>query len=354
MNGPERSGIEARIRGPRSVAGDSAPLDRQRSDPEPDGRVEDRPDVSVIVVSYQCRDDVQRCLASVARESEGLQAEVFVVDNASADGTVELVAAEFPQARVIANDRNLGFAAANNEALVEATGRYLFLLNPDAELAPGALTELVSVMDANSQVAACGPKLLNRDGSVQYSIRRFPSLTNALFETLFLHRVFRGLTARFGEVVSDERSYDSRHPVEWLSGAAMFVRRETVEQVGPLDDSFFLFAEEVDWFKRMADAGLIVWYVPSASVTHRDSEGGVNASLIGQGLYARSQYWRKHAGPVRAWIARALLVTYLALRIALWRVISLTRREQGMQQYRAYRRGLSDFLQGRTLAGGGA
>jgi len=174
-------------------------------------------------------------------------------------------------------------------------------------------------------------------------------LTNAAFETFFLHRVLTRLTSRFGEVVFDTREYGFAHPVDWLSGAAMFVRRETVDLVGLMDESFFLFAEEIDWFKRMRDAGVEVWFLSDAESFHRDSDGGVSAELAGQNAYARGQYWRKHAGPLKALVAWWLLVTYMALRVFVWWVVRLRGGDFANHQYDAYKRGLSDMLAGRSL-----
>jgi hypothetical protein len=307
-------------------------------------------DVSIVVVSYECRDDLELCLRSIDEHREGVAVDVSVVDNCSSDGTQEMVAERFSHVALIANDRNLGFATANNQALHDVGGRFVFLLNPDAVLMPGALRELVAFMDSHPEVGAVGPKLLNRDGSLQHSVRRFPSLMGAAFETLFLHRLIPTLTSRFGEVVLDEAEYERAHPVEWVSGAAMFVRLEVLDRVGLLDESFFLFAEEVDWFKRMHDAGVSVWFVPDATVQHRDNAGGINPHLLGQSLWARRQYWAKHAGPFKARAAHGLLAAFVVLRVVLWWLLSLGGSASAKKQYQAYRQGLSDMLAERSLS----
>ena len=310
-------------------------------------------DVSVVIVSYEGREDLERCLTAVQDDSTELDVEVFVVDNASTDGSQAMVAEMFPSVALIVNEHNLGFSAANNQALRRYSGRYAFLLNPDAFLTPGALNRLVTFMDEHPAVGASGPKLLNRDGSLQCSIRRFPSLKNAAFETFFLQHLVPGLTSRYGEVVVDARAYVRPHAVEWLSGAAMFVRRDTIDRVGMMDESFFLFAEEIDWFKRMHDAGIQVWFDPEAIAFHRDSEGGVNPNLVGQNAYARDQYWNKHSGRSRAFIARCLLVAYMSLRLVVWLLVGLSGTEHSKKQFLAYRRGLSDLFARRSLAPGG-
>jgi GT2 family glycosyltransferase len=291
-----------------------------------------------------------QCLAALAQDSPTITREVFVVDNASHDGTVEAVEREFRDVAVIANERNLGFAAANNAALLIARGRYMFLLNPDAFMQGSGLETLTAFMDEHPEVAASAPMLLNRDGSLQYSVRNFPSLSNALFECLFLHRAFPSLTAHFGEMVFDPQAYAYAHPVDWVSGAAMFVRRETVEEVGPLDERFFLFGEEIDWFKSMNEAGCAVWFVPEARVMHRDDKRGQNRRLIGQSMYGRIQYWRKHEGPLQATVARALLVFYLASRWMVWAIKAVIRSgEFAAVQREAYAQGLRDVLRDSSL-----
>jgi N-acetylglucosaminyl-diphospho-decaprenol L-rhamnosyltransferase len=307
-------------------------------------------DVAIVVVSYECRDDLELCLRSIDEHRGDSAVDVYVIDNCSSDGTQEMVTEHFSHVTLIANDCNVGFATANNQALHDVRSRFVFLLNPDAVLMLGALGELVAFMDSHPEVGAVGPKLLNRDGSLQHSIRRFPSLTSAAFEALFLHRLIPGLTSRFGEVVLNEAEYDRAHPVEWVSGAAMFVRSEVLDRVGLLDESFFLFAEEVDWFKRMHDARVPVWFVPDAVVQHRDSAGGVNPNLVGQSLWARRQYWAKHAGLFRASAAHGLLVVFVVLRVVLWGLLALGGSASAKKQYRAYRRGFRDMLAGRSLS----
>ena len=303
-------------------------------------------DVSVITVSYHCQDDVLRCLASIDAAAAGLSVEVFVVDNASRDGTVESVAKAFPSTVVLENEENLGFSAANNRALARARGNYLLLLNPDAWLEPSSLRQLVGFMKDRPEVGLVGPRTLNPDESLQYSLRNFPSVVNALFEALLLNRVSSGLSARLGEVIYDPRAYESSHPVDWVNGAAMFVRREVLERVGGLDEDFFLYAEEIDWQKRMHDAGVPIWYVSDAVVHHREFNDGQSSRLIGQNIYAREQYWRKHGGRFKAFSARWILGMFLATRLVVWTVRSLWRDEWACKQRAAYGLGLRQLITG--------
>lgn len=305
--------------------------------------------VSVVIVSYRCLDDLHRCLDSVYRESKGIEVDVTVVDNASGDGTDVMVRSCFPEVAFIENDTNVGFAAANNQALTHIRGRFAFLLNPDAQLAQGALSAMLEYMGSHPEIGVLAPLLLNSDGSIQHSIRRFPTIPSALFETLFLHRLLPALTSRVGEVVLDQRAYETTHPLEWASGAAMFVRREVIDAVGPLDADFFLFAEELDWFKRMHDQGVGMRFFPGAKVYHRHEADQLNPELTGQNAYARDQYWRKHATPLVAGTARSLLVASMGLRVAIWWAAARLGRGQAAARCVAYQRGLSDFLAGRTL-----
>lgn len=227
-------------------------------------------DLSIIIVSWNVRELLRRCLASVEASLQGrpdLEGEVFVVDNASADASVQMVAAEFPQVHLVANAENRGFAAANNQAMAASRGRYLLLLNPDTEVVGGALGTMVDYLETNPEVGVVGPKLLNADGSLQSSRRRFPTMATALVESTILQRYFprAGLLRRYYCLDQDD---DEVQDVDWLVGACLMVRRRAMEQVGPMDDQFFLYSEELDWCRRIRGAGWRVAYLPKARVVH--------------------------------------------------------------------------------------
>ena len=280
-------------------------------------------DVSVIIVSYNTRDLLRNCLASVGADSHDLRVEVFVVDNASADGSSDMVAGEFAWVRLVRNERNTGFAAANNIALREASGRYVVLLNPDTVVSRGALSELVRFMDTTPTAGYCGPQLLNADGSHQPSARRFPAVLTGTFSML-------GLSNRYPKsrhtldlhVLHGER----RHfPADWLTGACLMVRAAAIHEVGALDEGFFMYFEETDWCRRMASAGWGGWYVPSAEVVHL---GGRSVAHRGEvrpfsgdhpvhWVNSSRRYMRRHhgvAGMVLSETVQVLLYSLIWLR----------------------------------------
>lgn len=281
------------------------------------------PRVSVVTVSYECKADLLTMLGSLAECPSAAAVETLIADNASTDGTAEEISALYPDVKLIEVGYNSGFSVANNAAIAESVGEYVFLLNPDARVTPGCIDSLVRFMDSHPEVAAVGPKVLNPDMSLQYSIRNLPAIEVELFEALFLHRLFPGMTSDWGEMVVNKEAYRQARPVGWVSGAAMFVRRSAIEHVGVLDESFFLFCEEVDWFKRMHDAGLPVWFTPDAVVIHRDAKAVGSPRLAEIDTHSRRRYWAKHRTRFGAAVSALVLGLNLSLRYALWGVRAL-------------------------------
>ena len=233
-----------------------------------------RPSVNVIIVSYNVRPLLERCLESVFADADrtGVRVTVHVVDNASSDGSAEMVRRRFPYVRLTASRRNLGFAAANNLAMKEALNSptppdYFFLLNPDTEVREGAIETLLRFMEAHPQAGMCGPKLLYPDGRLQHSAFRFPGLGQLFLDLFPLHpRLMESrLNGRY-----PRRLYERGQPfaIDHPLGAAMMVRREAMEQVGFMDGGFFIYCEEIDWCIRMKRAGWGIFCVPAAEVVH--------------------------------------------------------------------------------------
>lgn len=266
------------------------------------------PDLSVIIVNWNVRDLLRRCLESVFASPFGGSLEVLVVDNASADGSGEMVRTEFPQVHLIANAENRGFPAANNQGLALARGRYILLLNPDTEVVGDALQAMVAFADAHPDVGVVGPQLLNPDGSVQSSRRRFPTLATALWESTWLQPYApRRLLERYYVL---DRPDDEIQDVDWVTGAALMVRREAVEEVGPLDEGFFMYSEELDWCRRFREAGWRVVYLPTARIVHhvgKSSEQVLPARHI-HFQTSKVRYFRKYHGPLAAEALRLFLL----------------------------------------------
>lgn len=253
-------------------------------------------DLSIVIVSYNTREMLRDCLNALPAATEGLTTETFVVDNVSQDGTVEMVAEAFPNVRLIANKENVGFSRGNNQALRLSAGQYVVLLNPDTEPEPGSLTTLVRYLETHPDVGAVGPKLLNTDGSLQTNGRRFPTPWREFLLHSGLWNLNPGYFDRKLEYGRDD--FDKEWETGFLTGACLMTRRNIMEQVGMLDEAFFMFYEEVEWCWRIHKAGWKIVYVPQARVVHH-LMGSVRPHL--QAMTARlfrssTIYYRKTAG----------------------------------------------------------
>ena len=285
-------------------------------------------DLSIVIVSWNVRDLLRQCLRSVLGHADvsaspgpvalgDHKAEVFVVDNASHDGSAEMVRNEFPMVTLLAEQRNLGFTAGNNVALRRCTGRYYLLLNPDTVVGDDAITAMVDYMDAHGDVGVVGPRLLYGDGRPQPSRRRFPRLRHALFESTLLEQWLPDNRWARHYRMADQPD-DIVQDVDWVTGACMMVRAAAVEQVGLLDEGFFMYSEELDWCRRIADAGWRVVYLPEPTVVHFEgrSSGQVSAK---RNIYFESskvRYFCRHEGRARAEILRIFLLVGYVFRMA--------------------------------------
>jgi GT2 family glycosyltransferase len=267
------------------------------------------PTLSIIIVSWNVAELLRECLRSVAENRGDLDLEVIVVDSASADNTVALISAEFPWVTLLAQSENVGFPRGNNIGLAAATGDTILLLNPDTEIMGDALTVMVDYLQQHPDIGLIGPQLLNPDGSHQSSRRRFPTVMTGLFESTWLQSLApRATMSRF---FATDLPDDATSDVDWVTGACMLTRRAVVAQVGVMDEAYFMYSEELDWCKRIKDAGWRVVYLPNASVVHhvgKSSEQAVTARHINFNR-AKLRYFRKHHG----------YLAYLILRVVIWK-----------------------------------
>lgn len=267
-------------------------------------------EVSAIVVTFNARDDIERCLESVRG------CELIVVDNGSSDGTPDLVRERFPEARLI-EQANRGLGAGWNTGMRAASGRWYLLLNADAWMVGDGVAGLVEALERNPRAAVAGPLLRNPDGTLQRSVRGFPTVWRLATEYLFLRKLAprtRALNAFYGGGFRHDREIEA----DFLMGACLLVRPEAVKEVGGLDERFFLFSEEVDWCFRFRREGWTVMFTPTAEAVH------VGGAAHG-GRFFREQvqghllFMAKHHGPRSARAARRLLSGSLALRGCLFR-----------------------------------
>ena len=344
------TGEQPRGGGQRSRAGESRPgrmwSEGSRpgeSPPEESPRDPDVPDLSIVIVSWNTRELLRSCLESIGASTGRLELEVWVVDNGSEDGTADMVQAEFPDVDLIRNDDNRGFAAANNQALRQATARHLLLLNPDTEVEPDALRiALESAEEWGTTVAA---RLLNPDGTLQHSCFRFPKLWVDFVEAVYLHHLIPpGIRGRL--LLGGYWSHDEAREVDWALGAFLLVSREALDAAGLLPEEYPLFGEDMAWCWRLRQAGYPVRYCPGARVVHHgnQSAGQLPPAWRIQKTHATKRiFLRERFGPVRSLLHRWVDVLGYTVRATLFTVMGLwSRRRRAMA--REYRRILSVVL----------
>ncbi len=272
--------------------------------------------LSIIIVNWNVRDLLRECLRSIEDEKGDLSLEIIVVDSASNDDSAAMVRSEFPSVHLIACTENVGFPRGNNIGLQEARGDYLLLLNPDTVIVDDALAVLVSYLQVNPDVGVVGPQLLNPDGSVQSSRRRFPTAATGFFESTWLEGLAPGILRRYYALdLPDDATAD----VDWLTGACIMVPRLAYEAVGGLDEGYFMYSEELDWCRRIKESGRRVVYYPAARVIHhvgKSSEQAVTARHINFNR-AKLRYFRKYHGRFMAAVLRVFLLAGYAWQIAL-------------------------------------
>lgn len=263
-------------------------------------------DLSIIIVSYNTKDLLRDCLLAVYRTVRGLSFEVVVVDNASADGSVEMVLVEFPNVRIISNDENLGFARANNQAIALVGGEFVLLLNSDAFLREHTIDKLIAYMREHPGVAVSGPKVLKVDGTLQSKGECFPYIVKSVIDLLRMATILgkEKLAELFPNYYWDE---NVSRPVDWLLGCCLMVRREVFDRVGLLSEAFFFYGEETEWCYRVRRAGYEVIYVADATVVH-----------IGEGSFLDERRQRRVDGMVlyyqkTAQIFRGIAITIITM-----------------------------------------
>jgi GT2 family glycosyltransferase len=283
-------------------------------------------DASIVIISFNTRDLLRECIQTVDRNSGDVAYETIVVDNASLDGSADMVMEEFPAVRLVRSPVNLGFGAANNRGFALARGRYVVLLNSDAFLHPHSLERAVQHMDANPQVGLSGGRLVEPDGSWQPSVRMFPSPLNEIL-TLTGFAAKYGNSRFFGRMDRTWADPLEPGPADWVPGAFTVVRREVLEQLEYFDERFFFYFEEIDLCRRVKAAGFSIWYWPDVVVTHlggksaQAAKGLANLTISSSGgqlnlWRMRSQllYYRKHHGAVGAWTTMMIETWWNRLR----------------------------------------
>jgi GT2 family glycosyltransferase len=272
--------------------------------------------VSIVVVTWNSKRFVDECFGSIRQDTCGLSAEIIAVDNASSDGTADLIAAHFPEVKLVRSRTNLGFPAANVAAIEMSRGRHIALVNPDAWVLPGCFRKLMDYMEANPRIGVLGPKMLNPDGSMQPSCFRAPSVWNEWCRALALDRTALNRLPLFGGRLMFDFAHDRTRDVDALNGCFLLVRRAAMEQVGLIDADYFMYGDDIDWCLRFRKAGWRVVFYPEAQAVHY---GGGASARVPVSSYlemqkANLQYWKKHHSRPGQWAYLASMWLHDSIR----------------------------------------
>ncbi len=286
--------------------------------------------ISAVIVSYNTRDLIKQCIDSI-RKDAGVSVEIIVVDNASEDGTQQMLREEYPDVHLIENPGNYGFAKANNIGFRASSGEFVFLVNSDTIIPENTFGALRDKMLADEKIGVLGPKLLFFDDSLQLSCKKFPSFKTVFNHAFFLHRLFPG-SYWWADEEMPASFYEKESEADVVSGAFMCVRRKALEAVGGLDESFFFYGEDVDWCRRFRVGGWKVVYTPDVWLYHL--EGG--SSKKNPGRYslllrkAKCQNIEKHSSVVGTILTKLMLITGNMIRLGLSLVLLPFRRKRAV------------------------
>jgi GT2 family glycosyltransferase len=275
-----------------------------RSDPE----VQKTAELSILIVSWNCKRMLADCLDSLRDQLSSYRHEIIVVDNASSDGTSEMIRRNYPDVVFLESGANLGFARGNNLALAVTHGKYIFLINPDVVVVSDCFRSMLQYLEEHREVGMMGPQIVGSDGGIQRSCMREPTLWNQLCRALALDR-FATRSRTFAGYLMGDFQHDAIREVEILNGCFWLVRREALQQVGPLDDRFWMYGEDLDWCRRFRAAGWKIVFFPEAQTVHYGGGSSKQASLFCYVQMQRAdlQYWRKYHGLLSCWCYWALL-----------------------------------------------
>ena len=265
-------------------------------------------DISVVIVSWNAKHFLEECLRALMDSPASRSTEIIVVDNGSTDGSPDMLEARYPQVRLIRSGQNLGFAKANNIGIRESMGRYVSLINSDVKILGNCLDPLADYLDQHPDVGNVGPRVLNRDMTLQSSCRRFPTLWNNFCEASGLSKAFRQSKFFSGEHML-YFPHDRELDINVLVGCFWMVRKEAFEVAGLLDEDFFIYAEDVDWCRRCWNAGWRIVFFPGSQVVHYRGGSSANdpARFATEQRKAVLHYWEKHHGRIGQFAIRTIL-----------------------------------------------
>ncbi len=272
-------------------------------------------DLSIVIVNYNTELYLVKCIESIYKSYFGLF-EIIVVDNASQDNSIKVISERFPDVKIIANKLNAGFPAANNQAFKIADGKYILMLNPDTEITGDALYKLTHYLENNNDIALVSPKLLNTDGSLQYSAWRFPKIKYILAEMLYLNFLI-------SDKYYKEKNFTLSFEPESVSGAAMIFRRELFETIGFLDETLF-WIEDIDYCYRIKKAGLKIMYYPEAVVIHHIGKSAIKnyKVSISNMIFNKIKFYKVHHSIAETLIVQFISFINIFIRVLLFLFLS--------------------------------
>jgi len=282
-------------------------------------------DLSIVIVSYNVRGLLKECLESIYRTTKYIQFEVYVVDNNSSDGTIQMIEREFPQVKLIANKDNIGFAKANNLAFQKSRGKYILMLNPDTVILQNSLYKIVNYFEQQPNIGAIGCKMLNSDRTLQPSCYNFPTLLE-IFGMYFIgSRIFSGLK---------KFDYDKVQEVDFVRGAFLALNKQCLEEIGLLDEKLFMFGEETDLCYRMKQRGWKVIYIPDTVIIHHrgKSTEQISDNMYSQRIRSIIYYFQKNRGKISTFLLRAIIFFGVGLRLLLRGVLEIRNRILGKKK----------------------
>lgn len=307
-------------------------------------------DVSIIIVNWNTKKILSDCLRSVYEQAGDVDYEVIVVDNASTDGSLDMIKSDFERVVLLENAQNKGFATANNQGMEIAKGRYVLLLNSDTVVLDGAIAKTVSFADAHPRAGVTGCRVLNADRTLQPTCFMFPSILNMFLSSTYLYKFFPR-SRFFGRERMTWWDRSDVRQVDVVTGCFMLVRREAIDQVGVMDERFFMYAEETDWCYRFREEGWDVTFTPAGQIIHLGGQSTAKkpVAMIVQLRLSILKFIRKHSGRFAQVSARFLTALFFAVRIPIWfaRVFSLRQRSEAVVKMRAYSIGIASALFGR-------
>lgn len=281
-------------------------------------------DVSIIIVNWNTRQLLQDCLQSIVSTTQNIAYEIIVIDNASSDDSVQMVKDEFPQVRLIENDDNRGFSAANNQGMAIAQGEYVLLLNSDTVVLEDAIERTLAFARQTPDAAVVGCRVLNTDRTLQPTCFRFPSVLNLFLSTTYLYKMFPK-NAFFGRERMTNWERDDVRQVDVVTGCFMLVRREAIDQVGVMDENYYFYGEETDWCYRFKQADWKCLFTPGAEIIHLGGQSSrkVRTQADMQLRASLLQFMKKHSSKAAYFTSCVLVWLFFVLRIPYWLVKSL-------------------------------